>query len=72
VQVSGVWVVQTEPWVLLHPLLRHAVWQAVAGQEGVRSLTDLEVISPETLKDWCLPAEQSLAQTRTRRKRKSE
>ena len=70
--MSGVWVLRTEPWVLLHPLLRSAVWEAVVSQDGVASLTDLEVLSLETLKEWCLPAEQSLAQTRTGRKRKGE
>ena len=64
--------VRPEAWVLMHPLLRAAVWSALAEQEGVASLTDMEVLSLETLKEWCLPADQSLAQTRTGRKRKSE
>lgn len=68
--MSGVWVIRTEPWVLLHPYLRDAVWRAIADLEGVACLDDMEVLSLETLKQWCLPAEQSLAQTRTGRKRK--
>ena len=67
---SGVWVIRTEAWVGLHPYLRNAVWRALADLDGVASVTDMEVFSLETLKQWCLPAEQSLAQTRTGRKRK--
>jgi hypothetical protein len=51
---------------------RSAVFRGVLRVPGVQSVTDLEVISPDTLKEWCLSAEQSLALTRTRRKRKRE
>jgi len=70
--MSGVLVIRLQAWTLLHPLLRAAVWDELKAVDGVASITDLEVLSLETLKEWCLPAEQSLAQTRTGRKRKSE
>jgi hypothetical protein len=70
--MSGVWVIRTEPWVLLHPILRQAVWDEVKAVCGIASITDMEVLSEQTIREWCLPADQSLAQTRTRGKRKAE
>jgi hypothetical protein len=68
--MSGVWVVRTAPWVTAHPLLRKDVWNAIVAIAGVEALTDLEVITPHTLDEFLLPADQSLVPARTTRKRK--
>jgi hypothetical protein len=58
--VSLHWHIEVEPWVLLHPLLRQDVWNAVMHIDGIRQLNDLEVISPQTLEQWMLPRQLSL------------
>lgn len=68
--MSGVWVLRVEPWVMSHPLLRHDLWKTVVELDGVAALDDAEVISPNTLAEFLLPAEESLVKPRTTRKRK--
>jgi hypothetical protein len=64
--------VELEPWAALHPGLRGGLLRDIAAMTGVRQINDLEVLSLETIKEWCLPAEESLVKPRTHRKRKVE
>lgn len=63
------WHIEVEPWVLLHPLLRQDVWNAVMRINGIRQLNDMEVLSPQTIEEWTLPREQSLVKATRKRKK---
>ena len=63
--------IELEPWVMLHPLLRSAVWRELKAVCGVANINDMEVISLHTFEEWMLPREQSLVK-RTRKKGQSD
>lgn len=62
--------VELEPWTGLHAGLRSDLLRDIAAHTGVRQVTDMEVLSPQTLAEWMMPDAQSLVGKPVKTKRK--
>jgi hypothetical protein len=58
--VSRWWLVELEPDLESHFTTRTGVWCGIKSVNGVKAVTDMEVISQTTLDDILLPPEQSM------------
>jgi hypothetical protein len=63
--VSRFWLVELEPDLAAHSTTRTGVWCSLKGVNGIRAITDMEVVSQATLDELLLPAVQSLVKRPT-------
>jgi len=66
--VSRWWLVETADDLTVHHQTRTGAWLSILQVSGVLSLSDLEVVSEETLKAITLPAELALPTPKRARK----
>ena len=64
--MSRFWLVELDDDLASKFTTRTGVWCGIKDVNGVRSVTDMEVISQVTLDELLLPAEQSLVRPRKR------